>query len=166
MTTTTNNVVGIGVYVEFYKLVPGGNHTWQFIVLPEGSTPDGASARSIVFQRRITEQSPRKTWKPIPSGQSGPVSLGIVDSTLAWEDKRDSALTLMTSGLRGALDNVHRLNYKATHKPCFFEVTAEDLAASRVGKVPYKALGRIWKVRKALGYPEAFIIPNALTPSS
>jgi hypothetical protein len=44
-------------------------------------------------------------------------------------------------------------------------VTAEDLEDSRMAKTPYKVLGRVWKVRKKMGFPKEFIVVPEPSPA-
>lgn len=164
MTTTNTSAAGIGVYLEF-RNTPGPDKvpaTWQLIILPQGPTPDGATARQMFFNRRISSISPRKTWKGGLCGNNV-IATGLGHIT-DLDERRAYALAQGTNILMQLLDTIARNRYTPFMEPCYFEVTKEDLASARTGKIPYKALGRIWKVRKALGFPDEFIAadPSAI----
>lgn len=59
------------------------------------------------------------------------------------------------------LAGLGRNNWKLYKQPIVVEVTPEDLEEIRKSKTPYKVLGRVWKSRKFLGFPDDIIRDEA-----
>jgi hypothetical protein len=52
------------------------------------------------------------------------------------------------------LNQIVSYKYQIYKLPIVVEVASEDLDGIRLGKTPYKVLGRITRVRKALGFSD------------
>lgn len=153
MTTAADNkVVGTAVYFEFVKGTDtSSTMTQQILLMPEGMTPSGRTISMTMFRRRLTVHSPRKTWRQ----NASPVTLAhsIVAHGTPPADFIDSAVGLVIP----LMSQLRTHNWKPYREPIFVEVTAEDLELARLGKTPYKTLGRVWKVRKKRGFPKEYL---------
>lgn len=155
MTTTTTpttpaNTDGIvrgkAVYLEFIN----GGVTTQVLIMPEGNSSSHRLVPMTVYRRRISALQPRKTWRT-QTAHYKVVDLkahGITDSNEIIE----KTLGFMLPLLRTLRTN----GYTLYRTPIVVDATAEDLEHVRQSKTPYKALGRVWKTRKALGWPETY----------
>lgn len=151
MTDTINPVRGRAVYLEFIK--PGESVTTQVLIMPEGTTTSHKTVPMTVFRRRISEAQPRKTWKM----SSSPTTSRAMSADASAESRTTTMLTYLTPLFRSLQMN----NYKLFKQPIVIEVTAEDLELARLGKTPYKAMARVWKSRKALGFPKEYLHAEA-----
>lgn len=153
MTTAADNrVVGTAVYLEFVKGTDTpSSMTQQVLLMPEGVTTSGRTIPMTMFRRRLTVHSPRKTWRqnaaPVTMAQS------IATHSAAPSELIDSALGLVSP----LIAQLRTHDWKLYKEPLLVEVTAEDLELARLGKTPYKTLGRVWKVRKKRGFPKEYI---------
>jgi len=70
---------------------------------------------------------------------------------------KDQAIETAKSRLeymKSTIDQMARYSYQLYKLPIVVEVASEDLDGIRLGKTPYKVLGRITRVRKALGFSQ------------
>lgn len=147
MTTQSLVPAGKAVYLEFTKPAM----TTQVLFMPEGFTSSHAKVPFSMYRRRITTFQPRKTWKLVAGL---PSTIGAMDE----ESLLGFAEPLFTS--------LRANDWKLCKMPIVVEITAEDLECVRTGKTPYKALGRVWKARKFLGFPVEFIeAPPSSSPA-
>ena len=159
MTTSADNkVVGTAVYFEFVKGADTpSTMTQQILLMPEGVTPSGRTSPMTMFRRRLTVHSPRKTWRqnaaPVTMAQS------IAAHAASPSELIDSALGLVVP----LMSQLRTHDWKLYKEPLLVEVTAEDLELARLGKTPYKTLGRVWKVRKKRGFPKEYLHKAAST---
>lgn len=138
MTTQSLIPAGKAIYLEFTK----PSMTTQVLFMPEGHSSSHTKVPFSMYRRRITVFQPRKTWKLVaglPSTHGGMVT----SEALAFAEPLFTSLAAN--------------DWKLCKQPIVVEVTAEDLECVRTGKTPYKALGRVWKARKFLGFPVEFI---------
>lgn len=150
MTTNTEiKVAGVALYFEFVK----HNVTTQILLMPEGQSSTHKTVPMTVYRRRITSVSNRKTWK---ASSSFFMSKTLLTSTEKTEDQVVEELMSTVSPL---FKSIVRNDYVLHKQIVAVEVTPEDLQASDLGKTPYKVLGRVTKVRKALGFPKETIFP-------
>jgi hypothetical protein len=159
MTAADNRIVGVGTYLEFIKppAYPGSFATHQILIMPEGTTASGADIPMTMFRRRLTTSAPRKTWRAGAAHVSMRRSMSSVSASTK-DEIIDNALAMMTPLLSSIRTHGWVLYKQVIH----IEVTAEDLEHARLGKTPYKALGRVWKVRKALGFPKEYLHSGGL----
>jgi hypothetical protein len=140
------NVAGHAVYFEFVK----SNMTTQVFLMPEGMTSAHAKVPMTLYRRRLSVVSPKKTWKQVASTTTNDAlsARGIPEP-----DRAREVLAFMRPLLTGLVNN----DWTLFKEPIIVEVTKEDLDDCRKGKTPYKALGRVWKVRKFLGFPKEYV---------
>ena len=151
--TPATQVVGKGVYLEFVK----SSSTTQILILPEGMSTSHHMVPMSMFRRKVSPAQPRKTWKMIASPSLTSAVRIRVGMTLSGAEADTAAVAEITKFVTPLLDSLQSNEWKLYKDPIVIEVTAEDLELARQGKTPYKAMGRIWKVRKALGFPKEFI---------
>lgn len=152
-------VQGRAVYLEFVK----GTTTQQVLIMPEGMTTSHKTVPMTVYRRRLSVVSPRKTWKATASSCT---STTLLTGPLAIE--RTAVPDQMLNFLYPLMSSLDVNEYNLYKDPVVVEVTAEDLELTRQGKTPYKAMARVWKARKKLGFPKEYIHagPTATVPTS
>jgi hypothetical protein len=154
-----NQVQGKAVYLEFIK--PAHKITTQVLIMPEGMSTSHKTVPMTVYRRRLSDTQPRKTWKAAATPVTS-INLLAGASPVTPDEAIDRMLSFLFPLFR-SLDTNEYILYK---QPIVVEVTAEDLEAARLGKTPYKAMARIWKVRKQLGFPKEYIHPYSTTTTS
>lgn len=149
MAANSPTIVGKALYLELRR----ENYTNQIIITPEGLTPTGAYVPMTTYRRRISDISPRKTWKQmssmfysVPDEASKIPQLGEEHALATFADRMSYNKNLFEQ-----LVNGHWTIFKT---PITVEVTAEDLEDVRSSKTPYKILARITRSRRKLGFPE------------
>lgn len=149
--STDTQVQGAAVYLEFVK----PNVTTQILVMPEGMTTSHKTVPMTVYRRRLSAMQPRKTWRAGSSSTTSTMELapGIARPPVTTTEVQDAMLSFIFPLMKSMISNGYKL-YKA---PVIVEVTAEDLECARNAKTPYKAMARVWKARKALGFPKEYI---------
>lgn len=162
MTTTTKildpqlDVVGVGVYLEMRREHAGTIYTSQMLVIPEVHRAD-ITVPVTMLSRRLTKSNPKRNWRQHQSPTYSSVA-ATAASTAPTTALRTSLIAKEI--LKFAVSTLERhvnAGYKCVGDPIFFEVTREDAAAIRVGKTPYKVIGRVNKVRKELKYPAELV---------
>ena len=143
-------VVGKALYLELRS----GDYTTQLILTPEGLNSSNKLVPLTLYRRRISRVQPRKGWKQVSSyispemDASGKVAQYSLEQALSVvKDKlsfTDPIFNQLTSGV-----------WQVYKQPIVVEVTTTDLDDVRMGKTPYKILGRITRCRRALGFTEA-----------
>lgn len=162
---TNPTVIGVAVYFELTK----PNMTQQIVLMPEGTTPSGKQIPMTMYRRRLTISSPRKTWRqtvaPISMHKElierATLGAGAASTVDSKNTLIDAAMSLVIPMFAQLKTNSWVL-YKS---PIFVEVTVEDLELARLGKTPHKVLSRIWKSRKAMGFPKEYL-HDLTAPSS
>jgi hypothetical protein len=152
MTNSTDTLVqGAAVYLEFVK----PDTTTQILIMPEGMTTSHRTVPMTVYRRRLSTMQPRKTWLAAASHTTSTLELvpGIAKPPVTTEEVQDVMLSFLFPLMRSMNTNGYKL-YKV---PVIVEVTAEDLECARNSKTPYKAMARVWKARKALGFPKEYV---------
>lgn len=152
MTTTTGaatEVLGTGVYVEARRDNSGTIYTTQIILLPE-AVSGMTRVPMTMIHRRLSAQFPKKTWKQYSSGTTTARELPNVESAFEVAE-RVAAFALKH------METLAKAGYKTVGPLAYFQYTREDADAVRVGRTPYKIVGRINKLRKELKYPEDII---------
>lgn len=137
-------VAGKAVYLEFVK--PG--MVTQVLVMPEGMSSSHKVVPLTIFRRRLSTSFPRRTWKML--------SATVTSDRLVEGDTTTKSLTIM-SALTRYLDSLLTNQWQLKIAPVVVEVTTDDLEQCRNAKTPYKALSRVWKVRKQMGFPKEYI---------
>lgn len=149
-------VQGKAVYMEFVK----NGMTQQVLVMPEGMTTSHKVVPMTVYRRRLTTMQPRKTWKAAAASYQ---STSLLTGPSAVE--RSLVPEQMLSFLFPLFRSLQTNSYVLYKEPVVVEVTSEDLELARQGKTPYKAMARVWKARKKLGFPKDYIHEMPTTPT-
>jgi hypothetical protein len=144
------------MYIELEK----HSQTTQVLIMPEGVSSAHRDTNLAVFRRRLTTITPRKTWRHAAS----PTRYGTLKTADALMSK-DQAVARVTDFVATYLVSLSENGWKVRNQVITVEVTAEDLEDSRMAKTPYKVLGRVWKVRKKLGFPKDFIVVPEPAPT-
>ena len=146
-------VIGKALYLEMRN----GLHTMQLVMTPEGFTSSNKLVPMTVYRRRISKVQPRKTWKQI-SAHTAPecdASGKIAQYSL------EQALTVSKDKLSFTDSIFNQLvmqGWALFKQPIVVEVTPEDMDEVRMGKTPYKILGRITRCRRTLGFGEELFV--------
>ena len=157
MTNSIDTLVqGKAVYLEFTK----SSMTQQVLIMPEGMSTSHKTVPMTIFRRRLSPVTPRKTWKAAASHYTA-ITL-MAPGTMDKEEVVNNLLGFMHPLFHSLSMNGYTL-YK---DPVIVEVTAEDLELTRQGKTPYKTMARVWKARKALGFPKEYIHTEAVAASA
>lgn len=138
--------VGCAVYLELEKHPA----VTQVLLMPEGLTSKGHTVQFSMWRRRISPIQPRKAWRQI----SGPRHTAATASTPEHKDEQARMLLMFTNPL---IHGLVTAGWKLRKEAIVVEVSHEDLEDVRLSKTPYKVFGRVWKSRKALGFPKDFI---------
>lgn len=149
---TTEKTYPGALYLEFEK----GPGVTQLLVLPEGVTASNQIVPLTMYRRRISPVQPRKMWRHFTSGVPAATLRARYSSMATPVDNTDLAnemLKQVTPLLNGLVGSAWALR----KEPIVVEVTPEDFDDALKAKTPYKVFGRVWKVRKALGFPKDFI---------
>lgn len=144
-------VAGKAVYLEFTR----PTMVTQILVMPEGMTSSHKIVPLTIYRRRLSSSFPRRTWKMLTATTtSDKISVTTMAGALPTQtQKAELMLTPLTRYLESMLNNGWTLKIA----PVLAEVTTDDLEQCRMGKTPYKALSRVWKARKFMGFPKEFI---------
>ena len=153
METPTTTIAGRAVYMEFRK----GTSTTQVLLMPEGRCTSGHTVPMSMYRRRVSPSAPRKTWKMFASAVSGAVTTatttGPTGSLPIPLDLRAEA-TRRLSFSYTLFDSLKNNEWKLYKEAVVVEVLPTDLDDARMGRTPYKTLGRVLKTRKFLGFPK------------
>jgi len=143
-----DKVVGRALYAEFRS----GAQTYQMIITPDGLTADGRNVPSTIYRRQVSATKPRRAWKTyaLPKLQQEPTGVYTSMTEELALSQASSRLTYIESSFL----RMEGYGYKLYMKPLIIEVSQADLDDIRASKTPYKILGRITRVRKALGFGE------------
>lgn len=143
-----DKVVGRALYAEFRS----GSQTYQMIITPDGLTADGRNVPSTIYRRQVSAMKPRRAWKTyaLPKLQQEPTGVYTSMTEELALSQASSRLTYIES----SFSRMEGYGYKLYMKPLIIEVSQADLDDIRASKTPYKILGRITRVRKALGFSE------------
>lgn len=147
-----DKVIGKAMYTEFRQ----GTQTYQVLITPDGVSMSGKNVPAVIYRRQISAAKPRKGWK-----HSGMPALSIDEFGVFTKKSKDDALRIAESRLelvQSTFTQLSSYHYKVYKQPIFVEVSMEDLEGIRTGKTPYKVLGRITRVRRALGFGEELFV--------
>lgn len=156
--TNNNPVVGTGLYLEARRTTPELIYTMQFMLLPEGKMPSGETVPMTSFWRRLSRDHTRRNWSVSASPKTS-VSV-LTDPTIAAlvsSVRGTAAAFALSKFVERNLTNLTKYEYELVGQPILVDVTVEDVMQARLGKTPYKVIGRINKVRKAYKYPEELV---------
>jgi hypothetical protein len=127
--------------------------TTQILIMPEGVSSAHRDTNLALYRRRLTSVTPRKTWRQAQSPQRSTALL-----TAYPELTPAKVVEQISEFMATYFNSLAEAGWKLRNQVITVEVTAEDLEDSRTAKTPYKVLGRVWKVRKKLGFPKEFIV--------
>lgn len=147
--TPSDKCVGHAMYLELEK----GAAVTQVLIMPEGVSSAHRETHLSIYRRRIMPATPRRTWRYAASPHRFATVTASTHGASATE-----AVEAITGFLSTYLVSLSDNGWKLRKDVITVEVTAEDLEDSRMGKTPYKVFGRVWKVRKKLGFPKEFIV--------
>ena len=161
MTTTNNNVAGVAAYLEFNRRDSGSGvgYVYQVLITPEATTPDGHVVPMTAYRRRLSTIKTRAQWKQFGSSIRSTDARARMTSVSSPADEMLSFLTRTFSHFN-ATDYKLCTGSLPAGTPVYVEITHEDMNDVRLGKTPYKILGRVWKVRKAMKFPDS-VIPTS-----
>jgi hypothetical protein len=150
--TEKEKVIGKALYAEFRSAL----QTYQLMITPDGITTTGKYVPAMMYRRQISASRPRKAWKNFSLPSISVNEFGAftsVDTTTALDSAKSRLEFMMTT-----INHLTHFNYSMYKLPIVIEVSAEDLDGIRLGKTPYKVLGRITRVRKTLGFSEELFV--------
>ena len=163
--TTTNDiqVTGHALYLEFVRANESAGYVTQIIVTPEGANSKGDTIPMTALRRRLSTVAPRKQWNHLRVARA----TSVVAGTVVGAADRNWALTnVLLNSFSTIFDGLKKNGYALAGAPILVEVVPTDLDDIQLGKTPYKLLGRIWKERKALGFPAEFIPVTRVHPAT
>ena len=149
METPTTTIAGRAVYMEFRK----GTSTTQVLLMPEGRCTSGHTVPMTMYRRRLSPSAPRKTWKMFASAVSGTVAMSTTSLLPIPEEMRAEA-TKRLSFSYSLFDSLKSNGWTLYKEAVVVEVLPADLDDARMGRTPYKTLGRVLKARKFIGFPK------------
>jgi hypothetical protein len=150
--TEKEKVIGKALYAEFRS----GLQTYQLMLTPDGITTNGKYVPAMMYRRQVSASKPRKAWKnySLPSISVNEFGAFTPVDTAAALNTAKARLEFMSA----TIDHLSRYKYVVYKLPIVVEVSAEDLDGIRLGKTPYKVLGRITRIRKTLGFSDALFL--------
>lgn len=147
-----DKVIGKALYMEFRS----GQQTYQLMLTPDGVTSGGKYVPAMMYRRQVSASRPRRAWKSYSLPSINVNEFGTFTSI-----PRNEALLTARHRLEFMMPTINQLmsnRYQLYKLPVVVEVASEELDGIRLGKTPYKVLGRITRVRKALGFSDDVII--------
>ena len=147
-----DKVIGKALYTEFRS----GSQTYQLMITPDGVNSNGKYVPAMVYRRQVSSSRPRRAWK----SYSLP-SLNINEFGAFTTMPKDQAIQTAKGRLEFMMSTINQMigyRYQLYKLPIVVEVASEDLDGIRLGRTPYKVLGRITRVRKALGFSEELFV--------
>lgn len=147
-----DKVVGKALYAELRQ----GGQTYQILITPDGIASNGKNVSASMYRRQISMHHARKGWK-----QYGLPNLpvdGFGSYTKMTTEQALDAAGSRAAFFKSTLNQLATYQYRVYKQPIFVEVSVEDLDTIRAGKTPYKVLGRITRVRRALGFGEELFV--------
>jgi len=147
-----DKVIGKALYMEFRS----GQQTYQLMLTPDGVTSGGKYVPAMMYRRQVSASRPRRAWKSYSLPSINLNEFGAFNTL-----PKNEALTTAGHRLEFMMPTINQLmsnRYQLYKLPVVVEVASEDLDGIRLGKTPYKVLGRITRVRKALGFSDDVII--------
>jgi len=143
-------VVGKALYLELRR----GGYTTQVLMTPEAMNLSGKLVPMTCYKRRISASEPRKSWKQVSAGFT---SEKDINTGTIFQMSTDHAIATVANRLQ-FVDNLFNQmisqGYTLYKSAIAVEVTHEDLDEIRMGKTPYKILGRITRCRRTLNFGE------------
>lgn len=155
MTTTAATISGRALYVE---AVHETGAVTQVLIMPEGVTSAHVIVPMTMYRRRISQIQPRKTWRQIASANTSAGARIKQADAISEVSLNTRIATEMLGFTKTIFTSLSDNGWKIRKEPVIVDVTPEDLEDSRQAKTPYKVFGRVWKARKAMGFPKEFLV--------
>ena len=143
-----DKVIGKALYAEFRS----GVQTYQLMITPDGITSGGKYVPAMMYRRQVSSFRPRRAWKSYSLPSVNVNEFGAFNPM-----PKEQAIENAKSRLEFTMATINQmvtLRYQIYKLPIVVEVALEDLDGIRLGRTPYKVLGRITRVRKALGFSD------------
>jgi hypothetical protein len=143
-----DKVVGKALYLELHS----GEQRYQMLVTPDGVSSAGKNVPAVLYRRQVSRTAPRRAWKTtsfptLTLNEFG--TYALLSKELALE-----SATSRVAYIGNIVERLNSYNYRIYKTPIFVEVSQADLDDVRAAKTPYKVLGRITRVRRALGFQD------------
>jgi len=163
-TNDTSHIVGHSLYLEFARSNGEIGYVTQIIITPEAVNTSGNTVPMTAYRRRLSTNATRKQWNHLRVSRS----IGVVNASVpaSVADRNLELTNLMLNSFWTIFDGLKKNGYSLVLQPVVVETTAVDMDDVSLGKSPYKLLGRIWKARKALGFPVEFIPEVRVHPAT
>jgi hypothetical protein len=144
--TQNTAVIGHALYLEFKN----EQTVYQMIFLPPANTSLSRSPFTI-FRRQLSPAVSRKSWRSYTATGS---SASEFDMALEVSKAREVSAGWVSQVTDNVMTQLVARGWKLYKEPIVVELTKDDVDTAQMGKIPYKALGRITKVRKRLGFED------------
>lgn len=143
-------MIGAAVYLELWKDYNSGRDTMttQVILIPETQVGVNYLPYSM-YWRRISTDFPRKNWSYSTSGHRS--------TTLLASDTPDAAVAKMNAEIVKYIGGMLNSGWTLRKEPIIVELDIDDVQTAKLGKTPYKVLGRVNRTRIALGFPDKLL---------
>jgi hypothetical protein len=106
----------------------------------------------MMYRRQVSSSRPRRAWKSYSLPSINVSEFGTFNA-LPKNEAIDNAKMRLEFTM-ATINQMISYKYQLYKLPIVVEVASEDLDSIRLGRTPYKVLGRITRVRKALGFSE------------
>jgi hypothetical protein len=123
--------------------------------MPEYVTP-AFTVPASVYQRRMSSIHPRATWRHASSNSITGKVLARPDVAILVASSQQLAVANTVAEFTARQALAFANSWELFKSPIVVEVTAADIEDVRISRTPYKVLGRVWKSRKKLGFPDFF----------
>jgi hypothetical protein len=143
-----DKVVGKALYLELHS----GEQRYQMLVTPDGVSSAGKNVPAVLYRRQVSRTAPRRAWKTTSFPSLSLNEFGAY--TLLTKELALESATSRVTYISNIVERLNSYNYRIYKTPIFVEVSQADLDDVRAAKTPYKILGRITRVRRALGFQD------------
>lgn len=143
-----DKVIGKALYTEFRS----GPQTYQLMITPDGINSDGKYVPAMMYRRQVSSSRPRRAWKSYSLPSINVNEFGAFN-TLPKNEAIENAKHRLEFTM-ATINQMISYRYQLYKLPIVVEVASEDLDSIRLGRTPYKVLGRVTRVRKALGFSD------------
>jgi hypothetical protein len=145
MTNDSNSVAGRALYLEFSH----SSTAYQMLLVPGGAAASGNLAGFTVYRRQMNPGATRKSWRVARASSVTPLSLHDVH---AKETVTSYARDVITVATDSVMQQFVNRGWQLCKEPIVVEMTKTDYDSVLMGRIPYKVMGRVAKVRKRLGF--------------
>lgn len=144
-----DKVVGKALYTEYRS----NSATFQLLITPDGITSSGKNVPAVLYRRNISASRPRRPWRHTSLPGLNVDEFGVYTKEDSLEKLNELASNRLTY-IQNYFKQLNDYKYYLYKTPLTVEVSLADLDEIRLGKTPYKILGRITRCRKASGFSE------------